>query len=57
VDTDSDLIFNEVSKLITDEAAYAAMSRKNNPYGDGQACERIVWKTANLLGYPNEFKP
>lgn len=35
-------IIDGVSKLITDEAHYASMSRSHNPYGDGNACQRIV---------------
>jgi UDP-N-acetylglucosamine 2-epimerase (non-hydrolysing) len=31
-----------VSNLLDDSAAYEAMSRAHNPYGDGRACERIV---------------
>jgi len=35
-------IFSEVSELLDDEASYRSMSRAHNPYGDGNACERIV---------------
>ena len=42
VGTDYDKIMNEVSTLLEDEEAYAKMSQAVNPYGDGQACERIV---------------
>ncbi|WP_113632697.1 UDP-N-acetylglucosamine 2-epimerase (non-hydrolyzing) [Pectobacterium peruviense] len=35
-------IVDAVSMLLTDEGAYQAMSRAHNPYGDGQACQRIV---------------
>lgn len=42
VGTDQDLIVSEVSKLIEDKEYYNVMSRANNPYGDGKACERIV---------------
>jgi UDP-N-acetylglucosamine 2-epimerase (non-hydrolysing) len=41
VGTDSDLIFQEVSKLLDDPLAYEAMSRAHNPYGDGRASSRI----------------
>ena len=37
VGTDREKIFNEVSTLLDDAAAYAV-----NPYGDGLACSRIV---------------
>ena len=42
VGTDYGKIFSEVSRLLDDEGAYAAMSHAVNPYGDGKACERIV---------------
>ena len=35
-------IVSGVSKLIKDEAYYSKMSRSHNPYGDGNACDRIV---------------
>jgi len=34
-------ITSSLNELLTDEAAYAAMSRAHNPYGDGKACQRI----------------
>lgn len=40
--TDYDKIVSAVSTLLDDEAAYQAMSRAVNPYGDGKACGRIV---------------
>ena len=42
VGTDYDKIMTEVSTLLDDPEAYARMSQAVNPYGDGQACERIV---------------
>ena len=42
VGTDRDLIVGEVSALLDDENHYLSMSKAVNPYGDGQACERIV---------------
>lgn len=51
VGTDTDLIFREVSMLLDEQAAYEAMSRAHNPYGDGKAsqriCEAIVSSVAN----------
>lgn len=41
VGTDDDLIVRETSKLLDDQAAYDAMSRAHNPYGDGLASQRI----------------
>lgn len=42
VGTDYDAIVNEVSLLIDDDYAYHKMAQSVNPYGDGQACQRIV---------------
>ncbi len=42
VGTDEERIFAEAERLLTDEAAYAAMARAGNPYGDGRAAERIA---------------
>jgi UDP-N-acetylglucosamine 2-epimerase (non-hydrolysing) len=42
VGTDFATIVAEVSRLLTDPAAYEAMSRAHNPYGDGRAARRIV---------------
>lgn len=42
VGTDYGKIVAEVSMLLDDAGAYAAMSQAVNPYGDGHACERIV---------------
>ena len=42
VGTDTDTIVGECQRLLDDGAAYAAMSRAHNPYGDGQAGRRIV---------------
>ena len=42
VGTDRTLIVREVSSLLDNPEAYAAMSQAVNPYGDGLACPRIV---------------
>ncbi len=42
VGTDEETIYNEFNRLLTDQAAYKAMSQASNPYGDGHACERIA---------------
>jgi UDP-N-acetylglucosamine 2-epimerase (non-hydrolysing) len=41
VGTDKRKIFDEVSRLLNDAAAYKDMSRAHNPYGDGKAAQRI----------------
>ncbi len=42
VGTSFDRIVGEVTRLLTDRAAYEAMARAHNPYGDGHAAGRIV---------------
>ncbi len=42
VGTDTDLIVAQAERLLDDPAAYDAMSRAHNPYGDGLAAQRIV---------------
>lgn len=48
VGTNHDLIVQEVSILLDDNAAYEKMSKAVNPYGDGKACIRIVNILQNL---------
>jgi len=40
--SDTELIFNEAVRLLTNREVYDAMSGISNPYGDGQASKRIV---------------
>ncbi|NCH89856.1 UDP-N-acetylglucosamine 2-epimerase (non-hydrolyzing) [Cronobacter dublinensis] len=47
VGTDTRRIVDEVTQLLHDDAAYQAMSHAHNPYGDGQACERILHALKN----------
>lgn len=42
VGTDHDKIVAEATRFIDDEKYYAANQRIANPYGDGQACRRII---------------
>ncbi|MGF6192383.1 non-hydrolyzing UDP-N-acetylglucosamine 2-epimerase [Serratia sp. 2723] len=42
VGTDVARIVDAVTRLLTDEGEYHAMSRAHNPYGDGHACQRIL---------------
>jgi UDP-N-acetylglucosamine 2-epimerase (non-hydrolysing) len=42
VGADEETIVTECARLIEDAAAYAAMSRAHNPFGDGKAAGRIV---------------
>ena len=47
VGTDRQRIVEEVTHLLKDNDAWQAMSRAHNPYGDGQACERILHALKN----------
>lgn len=49
VGTNERTIIDNVSTLLTDQKAYAAMAKAVNPYGDGQACGRIVTALEQLL--------
>lgn len=42
VGTDKAKIVSEVTKLLTDSSYYDSMSFAHNPYGDGNACSRIL---------------
>ena len=42
VGTDKDLILKECNDLINNTKRYQKMSALHNPYGDGQAAERIA---------------
>lgn len=41
VGTDTDTVFEEAERLLTQQSYYDRMSRVENPYGDGRASERI----------------
>ena len=42
VGADTAKIVRHVSELLSNETAYASMSKAHNPYGDGLAAERIT---------------
>ncbi|OZS41538.1 non-hydrolyzing UDP-N-acetylglucosamine 2-epimerase [Photobacterium sanguinicancri] len=42
VGTEIDRIVSEIDVLLTNDDAYQAMSFSHNPYGDGEACKRIL---------------
>lgn len=48
VGTNYQAIIDNVSRLLTDTTEYEKMSKANNPYGDGKACERIVNKILTI---------
>jgi UDP-N-acetylglucosamine 2-epimerase (non-hydrolysing) len=51
VGTDRTRIVAELTTLLDDRAAYEAMARAHNPFGDGQAAERI----AAVVAAPSRF--
>lgn len=42
VGTNVEHIVSAIAELMNSQAAYQEMSRSHNPYGDGEACKRIV---------------
>ena len=50
VGADRDRIVREVLGLLDDDAAYQAMARAHNPFGDGKAAERIADIIAGKAG-------
>ncbi len=60
VGTDEELIIGEVSRLLTEADAYAAMANAVNPYGDGHAARRSVQVVESYFGLgemPDDFDP
>lgn len=47
IGTEEDRIVSEVFTLLDDKAAYTAMARAHNPFGDGQAAARIAGVVAD----------
>ena len=56
-----DTILSMACELLDDPAAYRAMARAVNPYGDGHACERIAqaieWHFGLCADRPADFLP
>jgi len=50
VGTDPSVILKEASMLLDDPVAYEAMSKAVNPFGDGQASQRILQLCRTHLG-------
>ena len=42
IGTAQERVYAETKRLLTDQAAYAAMAEAVNPYGDGEAARRII---------------
>ena len=57
VGTDANRILEESERLITDDLHYRSMAEAINPYGDGQAAERIVSLLDRLLSPVSEVAP
>ena len=53
VGTNSENILNKVSKLINEEKFYNSMINKKNPFGDGNASDRIVTACEKFLDQCN----
>ncbi|MGM9566493.1 non-hydrolyzing UDP-N-acetylglucosamine 2-epimerase [Evtepia sp.] len=57
--TEEEEVYAQGARLLTDPAAYDAMAHAVNPYGDGEACRRIVdailWKKGLRAQPPEEF--
>jgi UDP-N-acetylglucosamine 2-epimerase (non-hydrolysing) len=54
VGSDENRIFEQASKLLSDETYYSNMSSARNPYGDGKAAQRIVARIRTYFGLPAE---
>lgn len=52
VGTVTDNIISGVVRLLDNPDAYACMAKAHNPYGDGQACPRIVAILKNISKFP-----
>lgn len=50
VGTETAVIVTEMFKLLDDKAAYEAMARAHNPFGDGHTARRIVELLGNEIG-------
>ena len=59
VGVEQEEILREANALLHSEAAYAGMAKAVNPYGDGQASERIVqailWHFGRAAERPKDF--
>jgi UDP-N-acetylglucosamine 2-epimerase (non-hydrolysing) len=51
VGTNKSKIINAIENLLQDKTLYNQMSRAHNPYGDGQACQKIITKIKHYLAH------
>lgn len=60
VGTEEELVYQEAKTLLTNEAAYHEMAHAQNPYGDGQASQRILaaiaYEFEQTTEKPSEFQ-
>ena len=49
-------ILSEATLLLNDDSAYQAMAKAANPYGDGQASERIMQALRDFHANPKQFQ-
>ncbi len=49
VGTSTQTITAELASLLTDDSMYKSMSKAHNPYGDGNACNRIIQHMKSLF--------
>lgn len=58
---EKDTIYSMAHTLLTEESAYKVMAQAVNPYGDGNACNRIVqaiaWHFGLISTAPADFTP
>lgn len=53
IGTNEETVYQEVKNLLTNQQAYQKMAQAKNPYGDGQASERVL---AGIYTYFNKNK-
>ena len=60
IGTDRQRVYDEARKLLTDKEEYSRMAGSCNPYGDGQASQRIIqailYHYGRTQSRPDEFK-
>jgi UDP-N-acetylglucosamine 2-epimerase (non-hydrolysing) len=54
VGTDAAAILENLDLLLDDDAAYQSMAQAHNPYGDGNACKRILEGLGTRQPLPQE---
>jgi UDP-N-acetylglucosamine 2-epimerase (non-hydrolysing) len=57
IGTGKEDVYAATCRLLNDEKYYRTMAEAVNPYGDGQACKRIVSFLLNMHGWPVQRLP